>query len=90
MRRFVDWHTHCCLPEHQTPAGAALQRLRNAAGSREPDPRQHRKLAASGERFRADAAPRAAARLVCRIQNAAWRRERSEAGAQVRSSSAYR
>lgn len=29
MKRPVDWHVHCFLPEHRSPDGVALQQRRN-------------------------------------------------------------
>ena len=42
MRRLIDWHTHCFLPEHGSAADAELQRRRGVLGTGEANPDQHR------------------------------------------------
>ena len=36
MKRLVDWHVQCFLPEHRSAEDVALQQRRNVAGDERP------------------------------------------------------
>ena len=42
MAQLIDWHTHCFLKEHRSPADDEIQRRRGVLGTGDADPTLHR------------------------------------------------